>query len=341
VKRRVTIKDVAKEAGVSHPTVSRVLHGKKHVSAHTRALVEDALERLGYEPNLLARGLVTQKSQTVALITPPLAPYTHQIVGSVGDECRARGYGVLLCPSHTWEQENLALKWVEQNWRVDGIIVYSLLHHEKVTDDVLDLASSGVPLVFVNKFLGEDRLNSVGVDSKQAVFLAIEHLASLGHRRIGIINGHRGSEDGASRYEAFQAALQRLGLEFDESLVREGVWEEPLGREGMKDILSSANPSPTAVFCANDSMALGAIRAIEENGLKVPDDISVVGFDDLEVGRYFTPPLTTVHPPLREVGMYAVDLLVKLISNPKRRRTQAVLKSKLVVRATTARPRNG
>jgi hypothetical protein len=155
-----------------------------------------------------------------------------------------------------------------------------------------------------------------------------------GHREIGILNGHRGSEDGASRYDAFRKGMDRLGLFLDPAWVREAVWEDQCAYREMNAILNMKR-QPTAVFCANDHMAIGAIRAIRERGLRVPEDVSIVGYDDLEAGRYFSVPITTIRPPLHQVGKQSVNLLMENIRDPERQPKQIRFPSELLVRAST------
>ena len=334
MRKRNTIKDVARRAEVGHSTVSRVIHNHKCVDPMTRERVQKAIDELGYRPNLIARGLVRQRTRAIALVVPALQPHMHAIIDSVAERCAADDYAVLLYRSVTWQEETSSFQWIDQNWLVDGILVYSLLHHEQVPADILELQSAGLPFVFINNFLHTPGLNAVGVDNKEAVFQVVQHLADLGHRRIAILNGHRRSVDGAERYAGFQSAMQRLGLPFAEELVREGVWEVDIARKEMAGLLSLSH-RPTAVFCANDHMALGVIQAAWDAGLEVPKDIAIAGFDDLEAGRYFTPALTTIHPPLWEVSVQAVDVLMKAIAQPDRPTEQQLLKGRLIVRDST------
>jgi DNA-binding LacI/PurR family transcriptional regulator len=289
---------------------------------------------MGYEPNLIARGLVKHRTQVVALITPDLHPHTHPIVRSVAEQCTLRKYMVMLAPANTWQSETLSFHYVAENWLLDGVIVYNLIYHPQVPDDIIELQSGRLPFVFVNKFLFEKQINAVGVDVEQSVLLALQHLAQLGHREIGILNGHRGSEDGASRYDAFRKGMDRLGLFLDPAWVREAVWEDQCAYREMNAILNMKR-QPTAVFCANDHMAIGAIRAIRERGLRVPEDVSIVGYDDLEAGRYFSVPITTIRPPLHQVGKQSVNLLMENIRDPERQPKQIRFPSELLVRAST------
>ena len=331
VKSRITIKDVARKAGVSHPTVSRVIHDDAQISAQTKKHVRRVMAKLGYQPNLIARSLVRNRTQVIALVAPDLNPHVLPVLRGVADSCRRAGYALMLFSTDYWTDENLSYTWVVSNWRVDGVLIYNVVYHEHVTSDVEELQKQGVPFVFINKYLKEKRVNTVGVDNFDAVSQAIQNLAGLGHRRIGIMNGGMLSVDGVERFQAFKAAMHTAGLKFDERLVGTANFSDVEACEEMNRILRSRRP-PTAMFCANDLMAMGVVRAAQKSKLRVPRDLAVIGFDDLETGRTFKPPLSTIHPPLQDIGGEALQLLVKIIEDPKRPPEQIALKARLILR---------
>ncbi len=322
-------------AGVTHTTVSRVIHNDSRITKATQDRVREAMKSSGYQPNLIARGLVRKKTQVVALITPDLAPHTLPIVRSVAENCTQHDYATMLFPTNTWLMEKLSIEWVSQNWMVDGILVYNLIYHEHIPDEILRLRSSKLPFVFINKFLNKTDLNAVGVDNDQAVALVIEHLVSLGHKRIGLLYGDDGSVDGMERHRAFLKAVKRFGIDYDPSISGCGMWRDTDAQKETARIITQPN-RPTAIFCSNDMMAIGAMRAIKDAGLRVPEDIAVAGFDDLETSSYIDTPLTTIRPALLEVGAAAFDLLMRTIQDPNRSPEQIKLKSELIVRASTA-----
>ena len=217
------------------------------------------------------------------------------------------------------------------NWRVDGVLIYNVVHHKGVTKDVRQLQTEGVPFVFINKYLREKQVNTVSVDNFDAVSQVVRQFAVSGHRRIGIMNGSMMSVDGVERFEAFREALRDARLKFNEDYAGYANFSDTEAYEEMKRILSTRYP-PTAMFCANDLMAMGVIKAARERKLRVPRDLAVIGFDDLESGRTSVPSLSTVRPPLQDLGGEALRLLTKIIEAPKRPPEQIALKAKLVLR---------
>jgi len=334
VKKRATIKDVAKKAGVSHPTVSRVIHNSPTISDKTKRRVRKAMESLGYQPDLVARTLVRSKSRVLAAIIPDLNPHVQPILRGIADACRRSNYGLMLFSTEYWTEEELSYMWIVDNWRVDGVLIYNVVYHDEVTQEIRNWRFQKAPFVFINKYLRQKEVNTVSVDNFDAVLQAVTHLVNLGHERIGILNGSLMSVDGIERFLAFKEALTAHGLSFHEELTGYADFSDEQAYEEMTRILYG--PSlPTAMFCANDMMAIGVVRAIKEKGLRVPEDIAVVGFDDIDVSRYFSPPLSTFRAPLREAGEIAVSLLMKIIENPKRPPEQIPLKAKLVIRESS------
>jgi DNA-binding LacI/PurR family transcriptional regulator len=231
----------------------------------------------------------------------------------------------------------MSFEWVAQNWLVDGMLVYNLIHHPTVPPEITELKSRISPFVFINKFLRVPEMDAVGVDNYHAVNLAVEYLVAQGHRRIGTLYGNITSVDGFERKDAFEQALDRAGLPIDPRLEICGMWRDEDACQETRRMLES-DARPTAMFCANDMMAIGAMRAIREKGLAVPRDISLVGYDDVEMCRYIDVPLTTIRPPLIEVGKRSVELLMEVLKDPARTPQQIALHAELVVRASTAKP---
>ncbi len=331
MKKRVTIKDVARKAGVTHPTVSRAINDSPRVSEETKKRIRAVIAKLGYHPNLIARSLVRSKSRVIAVITPDLNPHVQPILRGVADACRRNNYALMLFSTEYWTDENLSYTRVVDNWRVDGMLIYNVVYQHAVSRDIQRLQSQNIPYVFINKYLRDRKTNSVSVDNADAVAQAVNHLRDLGHKRIGIMNGNMNSVDGVERFEGFKLALAAAGLSPDKRAVGCANYSDEEAFEEMQRILCRKD-RPTAMFCANDLMAMGVIRAAEAKGLKVPQDLAVVGFDDLEAGRYFRPALSTLRPPLQDVGGKAVDLLISTLQNPRKRPEQIPMKARLVIR---------
>lgn len=331
MKRRVTIKDIAAEAGVSHPTVSRVINDDPQIGEATKRRVREIMAKLGYRPNLVARSLVRRRTKVLALVVPDFNPHVQPIVRGIIDECRRRDYGLMLFSTDYWSEEADAYARVVTHWPVDGVLIYNVAYHARPTKEVKPLSAEGVPFVFINKYLRWKTVDTVSVDNYEAVQQAVEYLAGLGHKRFGILNGSMMSVDGVERFEAFQAALSKVRLKFDHRCVGDANFSDREAGEEMKRMLGLSRP-PTAMFCANDLMAMGAIRAAQDRGLHVPRDISFIGFDDLDAGQWFQPAISTLRPPLRDIGGKAIDLLVRRIEDPKSKPEQIALQAKLVIR---------
>jgi len=335
MKKRLTIKDIAKIAGVDHSTVSRVINDNPSIGEETKLRVLEIIKRVNYQPNLIARGLIRKKTAAVALITPVLDPHVLPIIKGVEESCKSNNYALMLFSTDYWADERLSYLQVVENWLVDGILILNDVYYKDIPDNVKKLQEEGIPFVFINKYLGTKKVNTVSVDNYDAVYQAISHLVSLGHKRIGTIMGGLKAVDGLERFDAYKKALKKLKIEYDKSIVGDAGFGENEAYEETKRILSASSQRPTAMFCANDLMAIGAIRAIQEKGLKVPKDVAVVGFDDIETGRYFRPSLSTVKPPLESIGDFAIKLLMKIIENPQRPIEEIPLKTRLIIRESS------
>lgn len=334
MKKRPTIKDIAKEAGVTHSTVSRVINNNPAIGEETRLRVLEIIKRMDYQPNLIARGLVRKKTHSFALIAPELNPHVLPIIRGITDTCRRYNYGLMLFSTDYWSDEGLSYIEVVRNWLVDGVFIYNVVYHKEISEAVKALQKENTPFVFINKYLGTKKVNNISVDNYDAVFQVISHLVSAGRKRIGILNGGLMSVDGFERFEAYKEVLKKLNLDYDESIVGTANFFFNEAYEEMKRILCISD-RPTAMFCANDEMATGAITAIEEKGLKVPQDIAIVGFDDWVGARFFKPSLSTVRAPLEDIGGKALELMMKLMEDSKRPIEEIPLKAKLIVRESS------
>jgi DNA-binding LacI/PurR family transcriptional regulator len=322
--------EVARSAGVSIATVSRVANGNARVRPRTAARVRAAMERLGYRPHALARGLAARRSHTIGLlITDITAPYFPDIVRGAQESAEAAGYVVLLGDAsvHTASEDLLVKRLLER--RIDGLIVAS----SRTTDEYArQLRSEDVPVVCINGPLGQFP-HAVQIDQRTGARLAIEHLAGLGHERIAHITGPTGVPTRAERLAAFRAVMRERGLTYDPALIATGVSTIEDARSATVELLGMAEP-PTAVFAYNDRLAVGVYQAIRAARLSVGRDVSVVGFDDVSLTEWLDPPLTSVRQPRREMGRIAVEVLLKAVEG-KPAPELVVVQPSLVVRAST------
>lgn len=325
------LEDVAELAGVSHQTVSRVINDHPNVSKGTRERVEAAIAELGYRRNTAARSLVTRRSQTIGVLASELAQYgpANTLLG-VEQAARDAGYFVSIAALRTVSREAIldtVRHFLDQ--AVDGIVV--IVPH---SETLLALAevNPGVPVVAVGS-LGNATVGGAMVDQRRGAELAVRHLVDQGHRKIGHLAGPQDWIDGVARAEGWSAALRAAGLEDDLLVV--GDWSAGSGYDIGRKL--AGERTATALFVGNDQMALGLLRAFNEAGVRVPQDVSVVGFDDQPESGYFTPPLTTVRQDFEELGRRCIDIMLKGIEDGNNIGT-TVVEPELVVRQSTSAP---
>lgn len=317
------LSDVAARAGVSVKTVSNVINDYPHITAITRAKVEAAIAELGYTPNVSARSLRKGRSDFIALAIPEMAsPYFAELGAAISRAAKKRGITVLIDQT---EGEPAAEKFVLDGMRgqlIDGIIFSPIT----TTPTKITVAEGGKPLLLLGERQPGGLVDHVAVDSVKASYDATTHLVSIGRRRIAAIGVGGGAGTGAVRRKGYRKALKAADLPFDPALEIAGTgYHREDGAAAMRDLLALPFP-PDAVFCFNDLLALGALRALADAGLSVPDDVAVVGFDDIEDGRYHSPSLTTISPDLDWLAENAVGLLLERIAGtgPAERRDLAV-----------------
>ncbi len=329
----MTIGEIAKLAGVSKTTVSRVLNNKPDVKAETREKILELIEQNNFHPNAFAKAIMSQKSNSLGLIIPYEAeyifsnPFYVEVLRGVSTQANIMGYYLNVCYPH---DQNYVEIFKQK--RVDGLILISPgSKHLSIIDS---LKKEGAPFVATAKIPSENDLTYVDVNNFDGGIMATEHLIMLGHSRIGFI-GKPTMTSSTDRFDGYKEALKNHQIQYDENLVRVS---ETSSIEGgylsTKELLDSKH-RPTAIFLTNDLLALGALKAIGEKGLNVPKDISVVGFDDIPMAHYVTPPLTTVHQPAYEKGVEACKILVNYLQNRTPLRSK-LLDLKLVVRESTS-----
>lgn len=301
-----TIRDVARASSVSIATVSRVFNDSPLVSDDTRQRVLEAAARLGYWPNGIARSLITNRTHTLGALLPDLhGEFFSEVIHGIDLAAREKGFHLLVSRSSSSADEfTSALR--SMRGRVDGLIVMA---PDIDTTAVLRQSAGQVVTVLVNPEVAMAGLHAISIGNVDGAQSVVRHLMSLGHRRIATITGPTYNIDARQRLEGWRAALTEAGLEPEPALEFRGDFSEPSGYDAMAELLR-IEPRPSAVFVANDYMAIGALGALQDAGVRVPDDIALAGFDDIPMARYLTPPLTTVNVPMLQLGKRAVHLLL-------------------------------
>lgn len=332
----VSIVDVAELAGVGKSTVSRVLTGDPRVRPSTRARVEQAVRELGYVPNALARGLASGRTQTIGLVVFELHnPFFGLLAHSVELAAREQGYHVLISSSHENAVRQQEVLNVLAERRVDGLLIVPVDSSD--TSWIPTLQHRGCRVVLVNTAAGGNIVSSVGVDDVRGAYLAVSHLLSLGHRRVAFL-AHPVGHD--RRLLGYRKAHTKRKIRVDKALLELQLQDaEPDTMHAAISRLLAMDDPPTAIFTLNDELAIATMQALSQHGMVIPDDISVVGYDDIPVAARLTPPLTTVAQPAEDQGRPATDLLLRSIKDSTLAIEHIVLQPRLVVRQTTAAPR--
>ena len=321
---------VAAAAKVSVATVSRALQRPEMVSEATRLRVFAAIERLGYTPNAQARNLRTARTRLVIALVPDIAnPFFSEVIRGMEQVAHDNGYSVLLGDTQSSPAREQAYADMVAARQVDGLI--TLMRH------LPRLQVAGrLPIVNACEYTKNRDITSVRVDNVGAARSAVDHLLTLGHRRIAFVSGPADSPISIDRRHGYEAALKKAGIPAGRLLVAPGDFSMESGVRAIESFLARKQKF-SAVFCCNDEMAIGAMRALAMHGIGVPADVSVVGFDDIRFARYTTPPLTTIAQPKNELGREAMRMLIGLLDDPATPVLKRVLSADLVVRGSTAR----
>lgn len=330
-----TIKDVAREAGVSVATVSRVLNNSGPVSPRVAERIREVSAALRYVPHSGARSLITARTNTLGVLLPDLyGEFFSELIRGMDRASQARGYHLLLSSAHSARPEfERAMR--AMRGRVDGMIVMSP-HLDART--LYENLPGNVPAVLLSCGLRDERYPVLAIDNVAGAHAMVMHLAALGHRRIAHVSGGRGNHDAEERQRGFVKALRDAGLRRNPQFEIEGDFTEASGYAAAKALLAQ-RAAPTAIFAGNDAMAIGVLSALHEAGKRVPGEVSVAGFDDVPLARYLSPPLTSVHVPIDEMGERAANRLIAAIAGddvPRRRSER--LPTRLVVRASCGHP---
>lgn len=327
-----TLKDIASKTGVSVSTVSRVLHddSKKYkISDETTAKVKSVAKDLGYRVNALARGLRQQKTSEIGIIVPDISnPFFAEIVKNLAEELRKKGYNFIVYDSD--EDLNIEISGVKSllEKRVDGFIIAPVGQNFTHIKKILDL---DIPVVLVDRCFDDLEVDSVSVDNVKGSLLAVNHLIKEGHSRIAFIQGLPGTYANETRLQGYKNALQRAGLPLDEQLIVGDDFRTLNGYLKTKTLLSLPNP-PTAIFTAGDLIALGTLEACRENNIRIPDDISLITFDDPVFASYLSPALSAIEQPSLKIAGMAVAMLYDRIKNPNEVHRRILLEPKLNIR---------
>ncbi len=329
--KHATLRDVAALAGVSHQTVSRVINHRPDVLPETRSRVEAAVAQLGFRPHAIARSMAQGRTCTLACLVPNLTDFTYASnIEGAEIIARSHGYYLLSAPFADRSQFDDLIEELVAHRRVDGVIVISpYLDARRVS------LPDEVPAVLMGGRVWDDARHMVLLDNRAGGAAAARHLIGLGHRRIGQIIGPRAEDCTQERDLGFQDALAAVGIQSDPALTAEGDWSATSGYDLLKALMVR-EPRLTAIFAHNDRMAVGAIRAARDLGLRVPRDLSIVGFDDMPLASYFDPPLTTMRQDTFAIGRACASLLINLLEKPAIESTVVRLTAELVVRGSTA-----
>ncbi|MEN2984374.1 MAG: LacI family DNA-binding transcriptional regulator [Dictyoglomaceae bacterium] len=334
IKNKLTINDIAKIAGVSKGTVSYVLNNKPGVSAEVREKILRIIEEHGYKPNKLAQALAGKKTNFIALVIPDISDVFYaKIIKGVEKTLSKNGYFLNLYSTHANpEKEHQVFEFLNTGF-VDGIIIMAYHIEENFIKKIID---AKIPVVFIDYPYDNNKIYSVIVDNEEGGFKATEYLINLGHRKIVFIHGSKDAWDSDLRFKGYLKALEKYNIPFNENLVSRGDFTKEGGYRAVKEILDSGEKF-TAIFSANDHMALGAMKALKEKGLRIPEDISIIGFDNIEASALSNPPLTTIMQPIYQLGEMSAKILLRLLSGENLDQKRFLLKTQLIERKSCSK----
>jgi len=329
----LTLEDVAEQAGVSRSTVSRVVNDHPNVSEDVRKRVLKVIQKTGYRPHAAARTLASQHSWTIGLVLPHSVsffftdPYYPHLIKGIALACNQHNYTLALFLVGSKDDEEKIFPRVSRKGLLDGVLVQAGHHGDQQI--IGDLIDGIMPVVVVGRPFRSDNVSFIDIDNDRASYIAVNHLIRLGHQRIGTITGPENSTVGLDRKAGYLKALTENGHNIDKSLITEGDFTEAGGYSAMQRLLPA---NPNAIFAASDVMALGAMRAVRAAGLRIPDDVAFVGFDDLPLASLPDVQLTTVRQPVIQFGIRAVEILIDQIENGIDPPRHVILDTELIVR---------
>lgn len=330
---RLTIIEIAKQAGVSRSTVSRVINDDPNVNAKTRQRVRAVMQRLNFQPNAAARGLAAGKTRILGLVIPMgvaalfTDPYFPLLIQGISAACNQHDYSTMLWLAEP-EYERRTIQQIVSAGLIDGVIVASALADDAVIEAV---RTRKIPFVLVGRHPVHNDVSFVDVDNRMSSRDAVLHLLRLGYKRVATIAGPQNMIAGIDRFDGYKEALKARAILLDTNLVAEGDFSEEGGYQAMQRLLPHTFD---AVFAASDAMALGALRALRDAGKRVPDDIAIVGYDDMPFAARTEPPLTTVRQPIHRAGFVATETLIDLLNEQETAPRRVILPTELVIRET-------
>ena len=332
-----TIKDVGKRANVSMMTVSRVVNKNSNTSEKIRKKVLDAIKELNYKPNKLARSLVIKKSEFITIIVPDISnPFFSEMVKGVEEIVRAKGYIILL--GNTNGGKEIEKEYIDAaiNRMSDGIILIA----PRIEDKMIYELNNYLPLIIVDRPLDRSDILQINIDDFKGAMSATEYLIELNHKNIGFLSGSMDILAGLQREQGYIKALEKHKETINFKLILKGDWSFESGRNAF-DKFYNNHPRPTAIFASNDLMAMGLIQRAQEMNLKIPEDLSIVGFDNISMSALINPPLTTINQPILEMGRKAAELLLNKLRKGPDIDINIHLESKLIVRGSTRKIMKG
>lgn len=326
-----TIQDVAKEAGVSVATISRVLNESSAVASETRELVMEAIKKLNYKPNLIARNLRRTETKMILVLLPNISnTFYSRIVKGIEDVANKNGFNVMLCNTDSdVNRERIYLELLK-NRLADGVIFMA----PELNNIELSEIGKIFPVVQCCEYLEGSSVSTICIDNKAAAKKATNHLVSLGHKRIGFLTGNSNFLSAKHREEGYKEALKEAGIEFNEKLLVTGDYTYKSGMRAANYFLSM-NEKPSAVFAVSDTMALGIMKACLQEGLSIPKNIAVVGFDNISIAGMYNPGLTTISQPKYDMGCYAMEMLLKQLKEKNKEAAKITLEYELIIREST------
>jgi LacI family transcriptional regulator len=336
-----TIKDIAKAAGVSITTVSRALNGFDDVNKDTKERINKIAQELSYTPNAVARSLVSKRTRTIGVILSEMKrsgakdAFAFEVLCGINDRAAELNYDILLFSTNPKKQMSKSYISLCRERNVEGAILSGFRLNDQYLHDVTQ--QTHFPCVLIDIPISGSQVAHITTNNVEGAFAAVSHLTGLGHKHIAMINGHAEAAVSQDRLKGYQLALEQAGFLYDPGLVFDGGFNEEAAAKAMQQILVS-HPLVTAVFCASDLMALGAMKTMENGGIQVPQDMSIVGYDDISLASYCSPKLTTIRQDKYEMGYQAAELLINILENQTLNRS-FILSTQFIRRESTSPPK--